>query len=290
MQGVLFRYSLMPAHVAFFSGPTTARRHVVLIAGMTEGLDALPYTHALRDAIADRGYALVQAQLKSSYDGWGVGSLTEDAKDLAMLLYRLAKGAPADEEDPKPRAEGSEGHFARSEGVVLMGHSTGAQIAVRFAKLFDAAKRPERGLPPLLGIVLQAPVSDREWLHDAHTSLTDRLDDAQALCMLRREDDIACRAPGALYSAPVSARRLVALVARLGDDDMFSTWVVRGAAIVQISILYPDTIYLHTNHSQTLTVHPSPQPLPHQGPHPRRAVQAARPPGADAAAAAAVRQ
>jgi len=35
-------------------------------------------------------------------------------------------------------------------------------------------------------------------------------------------DAVVCRAPEALGSAPLSARRLVALTDRLGDDDMFS--------------------------------------------------------------------
>lgn len=41
---------------------------------------------------------------------------------------------------------------------MLVGHSTGSQDCVRYAQCFRSSDEA----PPLLGLVLQAPVSDRE--------------------------------------------------------------------------------------------------------------------------------
>ena len=167
MQGALFRYGPAPAQVAFCSAaPSFPRHHLVLIAGLTEGLHGLPYTEQLSAAAAGAGYALVQAQLTSSYQvargrgtdgryirppaagippiflgtlagrrrlrgrtcattprvaaptapaplhprqGWGVGSLDADADELLLLSTHLRQQLG-------------------SQGLVLMGHSTGCQV------------------------------------------------------------------------------------------------------------------------------------------------------------------
>jgi hypothetical protein len=76
MQGVLFRYGPAAPHIAFRSTPpastTTSSsaagpRHLVLVAGLTEGLLALPYAQSLAVAAEAAGYSLVQAQLRSCY-------------------------------------------------------------------------------------------------------------------------------------------------------------------------------------------------------------------------------
>ncbi|KIZ05517.1 hypothetical protein MNEG_2451, partial [Monoraphidium neglectum] len=76
MNGTLFRYGPAAPQVAFRSPAAAAsahppgpqlRRHLVLVAGLTEGLLFAPYAQQLADAAARAGYALVQAQLASSY-------------------------------------------------------------------------------------------------------------------------------------------------------------------------------------------------------------------------------
>lgn len=242
MQGTLFRYGPGPAQIAFRSTNTSSTRTappasppagepgasaaaaarpeptrcLVLVAGLTEGLLALPYAGALAAAAAERGYSLVQAQLSSSYSGWGVGSLDADADDLLALSRCL-------------RADHG------CQGLVLMGHSTGAQDAVRFALRHGgggggasdgnaaAAAAAAGDAAPLEGVVLQAPVSDREWLEACHPAVIARLPDAEALVAEGRGGDVVMRAPDDLGGAPVSASRLVALAKRLGDDDMWSS-------------------------------------------------------------------
>lgn len=219
MQGTLFRYGSGPAQIAFCSSSSSGssgaagaapapapplRRHLVLVAGLTEGLLALPYAPALAAAAARAGYALVQAQLTSSYGGWGVGSLDADADDL-LALSRCLRSQHG------------------CEGLVLMGHSTGTQDAVRFCERHGGAGADVAGAAPLEGVILQAPVSDREWLAAFQPALCALLPDAERLVAAGKGDDIVARAPADLGGAPLSAARLVALAARLGDDDIWST-------------------------------------------------------------------
>ena len=101
-----------------------------------------------------------------------------------------------------------------------MGHSTGCQDAVRYASRFGGSGKEH--IPQLLGLVLQAPVSDQEYLqgHDATPRL---LAKAKAMVEEGRGEDIVGRNSG-LGSTPITARRFMALAERGGDDDMFSTY------------------------------------------------------------------
>lgn len=183
--------------------------------------------------------------------GWGVGSLDQDADDLLLLSRHL-------------RAE------MGSEALVIMGHSTGTQDAVRFCQRHGGAE----GAAPLAGVILQAPVSwswlpcgvgkvhafgrallpmrqpiepstcaapmevpermpalrqvsDREWLSHFYPDVLALLPKAEAMVAAGQGDEIICRAPDDLGAAPLCARRLAALAARLGDDDMWSGCVGR---------------------------------------------------------------
>ncbi|KAI8474295.1 MAG: hypothetical protein J3K34DRAFT_518253 [Monoraphidium minutum] len=206
MQGLLFRYGPAAPQIALRSGGSSGgaaphARHLVLVHGLTEGLLFAPYAQQLAAGAERAGYALVQAQLRSSYQGWGVGCLDEDADDLLALSRHL-------------RGE------LGSRGIVLMGHSTGCQArdVVRFCARHGAAE----GAAPLEGVILQAPVSDREWLSHCHPGVVALLPAAKAMAAEGRGAEVAARAPADLDAAPVSAARLVALVERLGDDDMWS--------------------------------------------------------------------
>jgi pimeloyl-ACP methyl ester carboxylesterase len=78
----------------------------------------------------------LQVLLTSSHQGWGMASLDQDAAELSLLLRELRS---------------SQG----SQGVVLIGHSTGCQDAVRYAASYRGR---DSEAAELLGIVLQAPV------------------------------------------------------------------------------------------------------------------------------------
>ncbi len=162
----------------------------------------MPYLPALaaRLAARDEGashWVLVQPLLTSSHQGWGTGSLDRDADELLLLARCL-------------RAEHA------SEGMVIVGHSTGCQDAARYA----ARHRGAAAAAPLLGAVLQAPVSDREWLA-AQPETASRLATSRALVAAGRGEEVAFVAAD-LDGAPVAARRWVALASDRGDEDLFS--------------------------------------------------------------------
>jgi pimeloyl-ACP methyl ester carboxylesterase len=201
MEGVLFKYGDDAAHVAFLSG--AARRHLVLVGGLSDGLLSLPYAPALAACLPAAGWALVQAQLRSSYCGYGVSSLDADADDILLLLAALAQRHG-------------------SLGAVVMGSSTGCQDAARLAARWaQGGAASQSRAAPLLGAVLQAPVSDREWLAPYAEQLAPMAAAAAAAVAAGRGEDIVGRLD-LLDGAPITARRFQALAARLGDDDMFS--------------------------------------------------------------------
>ncbi|GBF96132.1 hypothetical protein Rsub_08880 [Raphidocelis subcapitata] len=229
MQGWLIRYGPGPAQLAFRSGsggasggggPRTPRA-LVLVAGLTDGLMALPYVPQLEAAAEAAGYSLVQAQLSSSYQGWGVGCLDADAEEILALARHLAAELGC-------------------EGMVVMGHSTGAQDAVRFCERLQSAE----GAAPLEGIILQGPVSDREWLARFHPDLLALLPEARRAVAEGRGDQIIARAPCDLGAAPLCAARLVALGERLGDDDMFSTDLTPDELRARLGHLAPHPLLL----------------------------------------------
>lgn len=88
----------------------------------------------------------------SPWQGYGTGSLDRDAADLCLLCQHLR-------------------HHHAVEGVVLLGHSTGCQDAVRYMQRYGPAESASSGsdshtcaqstdeAPELLATVLQAPVS-----------------------------------------------------------------------------------------------------------------------------------
>lgn len=253
MAGTLHRYGPLAHQLAFIASPPEPTwppppptLHVVLLAGLTEGLLALPYAPHLAGRIAainsvprprDLGHvSLVQVQLRSSYDGWGRASLDGDADELLLLMAWLRREQ-------------------RSRGVVLIGHSTGCQIACRLCErhhdaLVRAAAqaksdgdaqvarlRQRRDGPPrppltpsrhdadpslpamLVAVCLQAPVSDRDYFFAAHPQEASAwLADAKAAIAAGDPERIVAVVEG----SPLAARRAVALLERLGDDDMFS--------------------------------------------------------------------
>lgn len=116
---------------------------------------------------------------------------------------------------------------------MLVGHSTGCQDAVRYCQRYRsssstagtaaahaAAAATAALAPPLLGVVLQAPVSDVEWLATQPDTAA-RLAAARRLVADGRGEDICFRAHD-VDGAPMTARRWLSLAEPGGDDDMFS--------------------------------------------------------------------
>ncbi|KAK4523696.1 hypothetical protein GAYE_PCTG75G1592 [Galdieria yellowstonensis] len=182
-------------HLAAFVAYPGNKAMVIFITGLTEGLFAPSYFGPLAKALYTRGFTTVQPILSSSYHGFGRSSLDQDVAELDTLIDFLSLQYEPD-------------------SFFLIGHSTGCQDAVTFFRKGRNAHR-------IRGIVLQAPVSDRDFLHSLPHA-EERLKKA--------EEIYATQGPETLLNDPLftsvfpvlTARRFLSLAQRLGDDDMFS--------------------------------------------------------------------
>lgn len=196
MQGELFKYGPGPAHVAFKSG--NFNRHLVAVGGLTDGLLFTRYIPLLQKQLQDQQISLVQPLLTSSHQGWGLGSVSRDADELFLLMQSLKRDHS-------------------STGVIILGQSTGCQDAVMYATNY----KNDISAPPLLGVVLQAPVSDRE-LFATMPKTAERIEAAKKAVESGRPDDVIFREMD-FDGAAISAARWLSLAAPGGEDDMFSS-------------------------------------------------------------------
>lgn len=170
-QGVLFRYGPKPIQVAFRTGDY--KQQVIFIGGLGDGFMATEYLGPLATALDNEKWSLVQILLSSSYSAYGTSSLEQDAMEIDQLISYLIN-----KED--------------SDGVVLLGHSTGCQ----------------------------APVSDREY-RATLPETADLID--LATKMIGEGSGSGLMPRDANPDAPVTAYRYHSLCAYMGDDDMFSS-------------------------------------------------------------------
>ncbi|GAA5913275.1 hypothetical protein JCM5296_007341 [Sporobolomyces johnsonii] len=126
---------------------------VLFVGGLNDTYLSVPYLPRLADALKGVGWALAQVALSSAGDGWGGRTISEDAEQLAVIgrYWREQRGI---------------------DKLVLMGHSTGTQDAIAYLHL--TAFGPDV-FPPLAGVILQAPVSDREYIEANHPGLLSTL-------------------------------------------------------------------------------------------------------------------
>lgn len=193
LRGVLFKYGSKSAQVAFRTGDFN--QQVIFIGGLTDGLLATEYLEPLSVALENEQWSLVQPLLTSSYIGYGTSSLEQDASELDQLIgYLINK--------------------ENSEGVVLLGHSTGCQDIVHYMRTNLAFSKAVRGA------ILQAPVSDREYR--ATLPETAEMIDL-SLNMINEGRAMELMPRKANPDAPITAYRYHSLCSYMGDDDMFSS-------------------------------------------------------------------
>ncbi|XP_044484417.1 UPF0613 protein PB24D3.06c-like [Mangifera indica] len=192
-RGVLFKYGPKPTQVAFKTGEY--KQQVIFIGGLTDGFFATEYLEPLAIALDKERWSLVQLLMSSSYTGYGISSLKQDAMDLDQLIGYLIN-----KED--------------SEGVVLLGHSTGCQDIIHYMRTNAACSRAVRAA------ILQAPVSDREY-RATFPETAAMIDLASSMIKEGRESELMPRE--AESSAPITAYRYHSLCAYMGNDDMFSS-------------------------------------------------------------------
>ncbi|CAA6669007.1 unnamed protein product [Spirodela intermedia] len=193
LPGVLFKYGPKAVQVAFKTGDF--RQQVIFIGGLTDGLLATEYLESLSVALEKERWSLVQPLLSSSYTGYGISSLKQDSMELDLLISYLI-------------------NKENSEGVVLLGHSTGCQDIVYYMRSNSACSRAVRGA------ILQAPVSDREYRATLPETAA-MIDLASTMISENKATDLMPR--NADPDAPITAYRYHSLCAYMGDDDMFSS-------------------------------------------------------------------
>lgn len=140
--GTVHVVSAHPPLTAFEFASSSARNAadplLLFIAGLGDTLLSVPYLGGLAQAVDKVGWRCAQALLSSFGAGWGTASVEQDAVELAKIVEYYRKSG--------------------ASRVVLLGHSTGCQDAIAYLHL----KRSRSDMPTLDGIILQAPVSDRE--------------------------------------------------------------------------------------------------------------------------------
>lgn len=104
--------SKVKAACAYELGTPGRRNALVFIGGLTDGPHTVPYLRTIADKIAAApglDYSVFEIRIRSSFDGFGWGSLAQDVEDIsAVVTYLRGLG---------------------KERVVLMGHSTGCQVS-----------------------------------------------------------------------------------------------------------------------------------------------------------------
>ncbi|XP_027165409.1 UPF0613 protein PB24D3.06c [Coffea eugenioides] len=191
--GVMFKYGPKSIQVAFKTGDY--KQQVIFIGGLTDGFLATQYMEPLASALEKEKWSLVQFLMSSSYSGYGTSSLKQDAMELDQLINYLIN-----KED--------------SEGVVLLGHSTGCQDIVHYMRTNTACSRAVRAA------ILQAPVSDREY-NATLPETASMIDLASKMISEGRGSELMPRE--ANPDVPMTTYRYHSLCAYNGDDDLFSS-------------------------------------------------------------------
>jgi pimeloyl-ACP methyl ester carboxylesterase len=177
---------------------------ILWVGGLGDTMLSVDYTIVLSSNLPDN-WTLMHTSLNSSGQGWGTSSLKSDAEEIATWVAhfraRIAKGMK----------------------IVLMGHSTGCQGAMEYVTGEGHGERP-----PIDGVILQAPVSDREAL-----MMEDRLK-RDAIIEMAKKFTSEGRGDAVLPlefgepvfgKTPITAYRWLSLLSldMNGDDDYFSS-------------------------------------------------------------------
>lgn len=100
-----------PGACAYEVGLPGAKNAYVFIGGLGDGPHTVPYPRAVAghlESLPDLSYSVFEIRMKSSFEGWGLSSLVQDAEEISALVQYL-------------RGIGR-------QTIVLNGHSTGCQV------------------------------------------------------------------------------------------------------------------------------------------------------------------
>lgn len=203
-QGIAHRYTRRLFAFEHANPTSGDSPHTLLwVGGLGDGLLTVLYPTILAQRLP-AGWCLAEVLLTSSYDGWGLGSLKRDARDLAQCVQYFRNLRPASK-------------------LVIMGHSTGCQDIMEYL-----VGEEGHGRPKVDGAILQASISDREAL--VGTLNPEVYDECVKLARQwideGREDDVLpSSSKGNIFGGPVTAKRWLSLASpdKNGDDDYFSS-------------------------------------------------------------------
>lgn len=199
MEGTLFEFHNTGTLrlVAFQSGSSrlSSNECFVVLGGLTDGLLSVPYVQKLSESACT-----IQPQFSSSNTGFGITSIDNDVQELCILLSH-------------PR-------LLCFNSIILVGHSTGCQILMRFLR--DKLSNDDTcGVySKIHRLILQAPVSDRQGFLDGSDEMSSIL--SWATTEPCPQNDIIY-SNGLFCGAPINAARVRSLLTRMGDEDFFST-------------------------------------------------------------------
>jgi alpha-beta hydrolase superfamily lysophospholipase len=188
----------------------TSNNILLWVGGLSDGLSTCAYPQLLAKTVP-RGWSLAQVELLSAHDGWGTSSLQDDVKGIALCVDYFRKVKPGGK-------------------IVLMGHSTGCQDGMEYA----VGKGRDNRLP-IDGVILQAPVSDREAIsHSTPKEIYEPLlKTAKEWIKDGRGQDVlplALATPVFGFSrCYITAYRANSLMGFGGDDDYFSSYLSEDA-------------------------------------------------------------
>jgi alpha-beta hydrolase superfamily lysophospholipase len=179
---------------------------LIWIGGMFDTPLSVSYPLTIAQALP-MTWSLVTASLSSAGKSWGVGSIAKDAEDIAKIVAYFKERRPGGK-------------------IVIMGHSTGCQDCMEYVV---GAKADQR--PPVDGVILQAPVSDREALEAQLPKAFMQEANQLALKMCREghdKDAMPHRLSGPAFGRmAITARRWVDVASpapdHSGADDYFSS-------------------------------------------------------------------
>ncbi|KAI9656113.1 MAG: hypothetical protein M1831_004684 [Alyxoria varia] len=213
---------------------------VLFLGGLNDDLLTVHYPSHLAQLLKDSNprFSVVEVRLTSSSFGWTTSNLDRDANEVADAVKYFQNISEQRAQDAQE---------ARISGhIILLGHSTGTQIATTYLignRNHKVHSLDDLGRPPVSGVVLQACASDREGaqaLMDA-ARLKQSIDSARKIAADPAQV-VAADAPlgpddhmprfftaglfdeeGPQPQPQPSAKRWLSLVTEGGDDDLFSS-------------------------------------------------------------------
>ncbi|PHH62718.1 hypothetical protein CDD81_6787 [Ophiocordyceps australis] len=182
---------------AYEYGTTASENAIIFINGLYGGPHTNPFVRRVADQIQkaqNLSYSVFEIRLNSAFTAFGAYSIFDDAADISVLVKYLRS--------------------IRKRNIVLYGHSSGCQDCMAY---IDNAKHDN---PSVDGFILQAPVSDREYLQ-TRNFYHRKLDAASKLIEAGKPNECIPREGG--VGPPLTAYRVYSLYAKGGDEDFFSS-------------------------------------------------------------------